>query len=284
MKRWLGIARERSLPTIQRQTLRRWFRRDFRSRRTTYIRTVYLFCDEFTDYNDTQIGIKAVELLDRLGYEVKLVDHPESGRAALSKGLLPRAKRLAEAQVHTFRKLINSDTPLVGIEPSGILSFRDEYPRLVDKDLQADANALAPHCLLIDELLSRDAQAGLLDSSAFTQAKRRILLHGHCHQKALASVEDTVWALSLIPNYSVEVIPSGCCGMAGSFGYEAEHYALSQQVGEEVLFPAVRAAAADTLIVAPGTSCRHQLADGVGRQALHPVEVLWEGLRGRMGE
>ena len=242
------------------------------------VSTVYIFCDEFTNWNDTPIGIKAIKLLDALGYEVKMIGHPESGRAAISKGLLTRAKKLANQNVSIFKALINENSPLLGIEPSAILSFRDEYPRLVDVDLREEAELLSKHCFLIDEFLSQEIKKGKISADLFTKEKKQVLLHGHCHQKSLSDVEDSVWLLSLPENYSVEMIPSGCCGMAGSFGYEKEHYEVSQQVGNLVLFPAVRRAGSETIIAATGTSCRHQIFDGTGRLALHPVEVLWEAM------
>ena len=210
--------------------------------------------------------------------ELTGVDHEESGRSALSKGLLEKARKHAEANVRIFGNLIDGNTPLIGIEPSAILSFRDEYPRIVSPDLVATAKKLKFHVQLIDEFLGKEVAAGYINSGAFTSKPQKIKLHGHCHQKALSSVSWTQKILSLPANYTVETIPSGCCGMAGSFGYEAEHYEVSQQVGELVLFPAVRKAEADTLIAAPGTSCRHQIADGTGRKAKHPVEILWEAL------
>ncbi|MEM8906927.1 MAG: hypothetical protein AAGD05_03695 [Bacteroidota bacterium] len=225
------------------------------------------------------IGIKAIQLLHRLHYEVRLIDHPESGRAAISKGLLPKAQKEALKNVQIFHPLISEETPLLGIEPSAILGFRDEYPRLVPKDWVARARELQTHCLLIDEFLAKEMAAGNIRSEQFTDAPHQLLLHGHCHQKALASIDPTAWVLSLPSNYSVTVIPSGCCGMAGSFGYEKEHYDISMQIGQLVLFPAVEKAAATTTIVAPGTSCRHQIADGTGRVAQHPVEVLYDALK-----
>jgi FAD/FMN-containing dehydrogenase/Fe-S oxidoreductase len=275
LKRMLHVAPERTLPTLQPRSLRWWFRRVFRPSGGPYRRSVYLFCDEFTNYTDTPVGQAAIQLLDYLGYEVRMVAHPESGRAAISKGLLPRAQALAQRNVDTFRHLISADTLLLGVEPSAILSFRDEYPRLVRPADAPAAKALAAHCLMVDEFLAREIQAGHIGPDRFTTDARHIVLHGHCHQKALAAVTDSVWLLSLPQNYSVEVIPSGCCGMAGSFGYEAEHYTVSQQIGELVLFPAVRKAASSSIIAAPGTSCRHQIADATLRRAQHPVEVLW---------
>ena len=167
---------------------------------------------------------------------------------------------------------------MIGIEPSAILGFRDEVPDLVPTGLIAAAKSLAKHALLIDEFIAREADAGRIRREAFTQEARKIRLHGHCHQKSLASVAPTVKSLELPLNYKVQLIPSGCCGMAGSFGYEEEHFELSMQIGGLVLFPAVRSAPADALIVAPGTSCRHQIKDGTGRIAQHPAETLHDAL------
>ncbi|GAB4430089.1 MAG: FAD-binding and (Fe-S)-binding domain-containing protein [Bacteroidia bacterium] len=281
LKRVLGVAPQRQLPGLHRQTLRAWYRRHQQELRPQgQVRgRVLFFCDEFTQYNDTAIGIKALQLLARLGYEVELPAHADSGRGHFSKGLLKTAQTLANYNVGAFMGRVSADTPLVGVEPSAILGFRDEYPRIVIPELRAAARALGQHALTIDEFLAREIQAGRIVADDFTQEHRHILLHGHCHQKALSSVETSYTLLALPENYEVEVIPSGCCGMAGSFGYEAEHYDVSMKIGELVLFPAVRQAAPGTLIAAPGTSCRHQIADGTGRQALHPVEVLWDALR-----
>ncbi|RIW15163.1 FAD-binding oxidoreductase [Algoriphagus lacus] len=280
MKSVLGVAPQRNLPEISPISLRKWYKKNYASLPgpAKTIKSVYFFVDEFTNHNDTQIGIKAISLLKKLGYEVKVVDHEESGRSALSKGLLLKAKKHAEANVRIFEKLIDGNTPLIGLEPSAILSFRDEYPRIVSPDLVQAAKKLKFHAKLIDEFLGQEVAAGNIKAESFTSKPQKIKLHGHCHQKALSSVSWTQKILSLPANYTVETIPSGCCGMAGSFGYEAEHYEVSQQVGELVLFPAVRKAEADTLIAAPGTSCRHQIADGTGRKAKHPVEILWEAL------
>lgn len=280
MKSLLSVAPERNLPEISSVSLRKWYKRNYETLPglAKPIKTVYFFVDEFTNHNDTQIGIKAISLLKKLGYEVKVVDHEESGRSALSKGLLPKAKKHAEANVRIFSKLIDGKIPLIGVEPSAILSFRDEYPRIVGPELVESAKKLKFHVKLIDEFLAQEAAAGFIRADQFTSKPQKIKLHGHCHQKALSSVVWTQRLLSIPEHYTVETIPSGCCGMAGSFGYEAEHYEVSQQVGELVLFPAVRKAEADTLIAAPGTSCRHQIADGTGRKAKHPVEILWEAL------
>ncbi|MCB9356367.1 MAG: FAD-binding protein [Lewinellaceae bacterium] len=276
----LGVAPQRSLPPLHPTGLRRWFEREGRNLPvgTPEKGKVYLFCDEFTDLNDAHIGIAAVKLLSRLGYRVEMPAHPESGRAAISKGLLLKARDLAEANVRIFKDLIGADTPLIGIEPSAILGFRDEYPRLVRPPLREAAGALAQHALMIEEFLAQEIKKGNIGAELFTKKPQKILLHGHCHQKALAGADASAWVLSLPEQYEVEMIPSGCCGMAGSFGYEKEHYEVSMNVGELVLFPALRQAASEAIVAAPGTSCRHQILDGTGREAMHPVQVLFEAL------
>lgn len=281
LKSFLGVAPSRNLPEISSVSLRAWYKNNYAAlpAPAKMIKTVYFFVDEFTNYNDTQIGIKAISLLKKLGYEVKVVDHEESGRSALSKGLLLKAKKHAEANVRIFENLIDGNSPLIGLEPSAILGFRDEYPRIVGPEWVEGAKKLKFHAQLIDEFLGKEVAAGNIKSEEFTTQAQKIKLHGHCHQKALSSLSWTQKILSIPANYVVETIPSGCCGMAGSFGYEAEHFAVSQQIGELVLFPAVRKAEADTLIAAPGTSCRHQISDGTGRKALHPIEILWDALK-----
>ncbi|WP_154857546.1 FAD-binding and (Fe-S)-binding domain-containing protein [Cyclobacterium xiamenense] len=276
LKKFLGVAPQRTLPTISKQSLKSWYKKEYRTLSgRPIIKSLYFFFDEFTNHNDTEIGIKAITLLRHLGYEVKMVDHAESGRGAISKGLLDYAQKMAEANVALFADLVNADSPLIGLEPSAILSFRDEYPRLVNKSLREKAKSLKFHCEMIDEFLAKEIIAGNIGPDAFTSEAKIVHLHGHCHQKALSSVNYTKKLLELPENYRVQVIPSGCCGMAGSFGYEKEHYSLSMQIGEMVLFPAVRAAEADALIAAPGTSCRHQISDGTGKKARHPVEILY---------
>lgn len=281
-KKMVGVAPQRSLPPLSDLPLRKWFERNGGLLKPVGKPKgrVYFFCDEFTNYYDAVIGQKALLLLAKLGYEVLMPPHAQSGRAQISKGLLLEAQALAKANVRTFSPLISAETPLVGLEPSAILGFRDEYPRLVDKSDVPAAKALGQHALLLDEFLYREIQSGKITAEYFTKAPRKILLHGHCHQKALSSVDASAWVCGLPENYTVEVIPSGCCGMAGSFGYEAEHYEVSMKIGELVLFPAIRKADAQSVVVAaPGTSCRHQILDGTGRKALHPVEVLWEAMK-----
>ncbi|MEO7599603.1 MAG: FAD-linked oxidase C-terminal domain-containing protein, partial [Opitutus sp.] len=279
IKNFSGFAVCRSLPHLHAMTLSAWHAEHANPATLDYANgRVYLFCDEFTNYNDTAIGIKAVQLLNRLGYEVIIPAHVESGRAHFSKGLVRDAQKFAIRNVELLKDIINPTAPLIGIEPSAILGFRDEYPDLMPDELLEASRTLAKNALLIDEFLGKEIDAGRIRSAAFRAQPRTIKLHGHCHQKSLSSLTPTVKLLELPAGHKVEIIPSGCCGMAGSFGYEAEHFSVSQQIGELVLFPAVRKASAETLIAAPGTSCRHQIKDGTGRIALHPVEILHDAL------
>jgi Fe-S oxidoreductase len=239
---------------------------------------IYLFCDEFTNYNDTEIGIKAVQLLERLGYEVTIPAHQESGRAWLSKGLLREAKKIVRKNITSLSKIVTEDTPLIGIEPSAILTFRDEYIDLADDDQLEVAKKLSSNVYMIDEFITKEIAKGNITKEQFTTETKEIRLHGHCQQKAWGALTASVKMLSLPENYKVETIPSGCCGMAGSFGYEKEHYDISMQIGELVLFPTVRRQNDDVIIAAPGTSCRHQIKDGTSKIAKHPVEILYEAL------
>ena len=240
---------------------------------------LYLFIDEFTNFNDTQIGIRVVKLLNKLGYRVLYLDNNDSGRPYLSKGFLDQARKLARKNVLLYNQKVNEDTPLVGIEPSAILTFRDEYPDLLRASEKEQALALAANSFTIEEFLSNEITKGSISNDMFTKDTVKVIFHGHCQQKAIATTVASKTILGFPENYSVEEIKSGCCGMAGSFGYEKEHFDLSQSIGGLVLFPAVRQAEAKTIISAPGTSCRHQIKDGTGKIAQHPVEVLYNALQ-----
>lgn len=312
VKKFSGFAVERSMPTLHKVTLKKWHARHNAQGRRSKVegirqkeegrrlkvegerqkvenstpstlhllpsKTVYLFCDEFTNYNDTGIGIKAILLLEKLGYSVLIPRHEESGRAWLSKGLLRHAKKIAQINVDLLSTVITADTPLIGIEPSAILTFRDEYVDLVDDSRLKTAKELSSHVFMIDEFIAKEIAAGNIKKEQFSREKKLIKLHGHCQQKAWGTLSSSVKMLSIPENYTVETIPSGCCGMAGSFGYEKEHFDISMQIGELVLLPAVRSSPPEVLIAAPGTSCRHQIKDGTGRKAMHPVEILFEAL------
>ncbi len=273
----VGFHPKRTMPLLHNTTLKSWWKKNGKTSNLDKKR-VYLFCDEFTNYNDVEIGIKAIKVLDKLGYEVIIPNHEPSGRPQLSKGLLKDAKALAETNVKLLKDIVSSETPMIGLEPSAILTFRDEYPDLVSEELVQDAKNLAVHALQFDEFIAREIDQKRISKDQFSKEKRVIKLHGHCQQKAISSMVPTKKMLSLPENYSVQLIPSGCCGMAGSFGYEEEHYDLSMQIGELVLFPAVRQQPEEVIIAAPGTSCRHQIHDGTGRKALHPAEIMFDAL------
>lgn len=275
----MGVHPERSMPPMSSRTVLSWYNQKkgkLLSRQSD--QKVYVFCDEFTNYLDAEIGIKAIKLLDKLGYQVIIPDHKESGRALISKGMVKKAKTIADQNVELLADLVSNEIPLVGIEPSTILTIRDEYPDLVNDQWREKAKTLADASMTIEEFLAREFRRGNVKKEKFSREQRNLKVHGHCHQKALSSIQTLKDTLSIPENYKVEVIQSGCCGMAGSFGYEKNHYEVSMKVGELVLFPTVRKASSDTIIAAPGTSCRHQIKDGTGKEAKHPVEVLWDAL------
>jgi hypothetical protein len=272
VKKVMGVASKREVPLLAAQTCRKWLASNA-IKQTNFDRgKLYLFIDEFTNYYDVQVGIDAYELLTQLGYNVLIIDHEESGRTYISKGFLEEAKAIANTNVKLFSPIISEEVPLVGLEPSGILTFRDEYIRLAD-DSKA-AGKLAKNCLTIEEFFKREIAAAKIVSEHFTDEVREIKIHGHCHQKSLSSIEATFSMLNILSNTNVSIYNSGCCGMAGSFGYEKEHYDISMKMGEDTLFPKIRKTAATTLIAAAGTSCRHQIYDGTTRKAEHPVTIL----------
>ena len=278
IKKMSGFAVDRSMPLMHKNTLQSWYKKHPKQNNNNS-RTVYLFCDEFTNYNDTSIGIKAILLLERLGYNVVIPKHIESGRSWLSKGLIRKGKQIANKNIVLLKEIISNETPLIGVEPSAILTFRDEYIDLANDDQLEAAKQLSKNVFLIDEFIAGEIKKGYIKAEQFTTEEKQILLHGHCQQKSLSALSYSVDILSLPKNYTVQTIASGCCGMAGSFGYEKEHYDLSMQIGELVLFPAVRNKKSDAVIIAaPGTSCRHQIKDGTHTIAMHPVEILYEAL------
>ncbi len=281
IKKMSGFALKRSLPSVNSQTFYKWLKKnlDLHNQKIANAEhSVYLFIDEFTNYNDAPAGIAAVKLLTKLGYRVKVVKHKESGRAYISKGLLVEARKIARFNVNIFINIISGDNPLIGIEPSAILAFRDEYPDLLRGSEKAKAIKLAKNTYTFEEFISKEAEHGHIRSSYFTKQSKKLKFHGHCQQKAVSTTDATRKMLELPENYSVEEIKSGCCGMAGSFGYEKEHFDLSMKIGEMILFPAIRSAEPETIIVAAGTSCRHQIKDGTNIRAYHPIEVLYDAL------
>ncbi len=280
IKKIIKFHPERNFPLMSKTSLNKAYSKLAKAEETTKpLKTIYLFNDEFTNYLESDIGIKSVMLLTRLGYKVKIVKSGESGRTWLSKGLLRTAKKHANKNIELFKDIISAKTPLVGIEPSAILSFRDEYPDLATAGNKEAARELAKNCLLFDEFIAAEINSGNIKPEMFTDKPATIKFHGHCQQKAIITTKFTKQILSLPVNYNVTEIPSGCCGMAGSFGYEKEHYDLSMKIGEMVLFPEIRKADAETIIVAVGTSCRCQIEDGTGVKAKHPMEVLFDALK-----
>lgn len=271
----LGIATKRSFPAIRNENFTKFAKKYKQENK----QTVFLFIDEFTKYNDSHLGKTAIKLLSKLGFDIEIIESMESGRAYLSKGLLIKAKKIANKNVATLSKCVNAKKPLLGIEPSALLTFRDEYPELVDNDLQKSASELSKNCLLIEEFLYQQILNKSIDKQLFTKENKKIKLHTHCQQKTLASSLPLKAVLSFPENYSVEEIQSGCCGMAGSFGYEKEHYELSMKIGELVLFPEIRKTDTQTLLSASGTSCRHQIFDGTARTAFHPIELIYNALK-----
>ena len=270
----LGISRERALPAFASQPFTSWFKRRSRGAGGQE-RKVVLFNDTFNTYNDPEVAIAATEVLEAAGFEIVLPGHRCCGRPFISKGLVHEARAAALDTVKRLAPLAEQSLPIVGLEPSCLLSMRDEYLYLLPNDPRVQL--VAKNAYTFEEFIAKLADEGTLKLQ-FTDAKQEVLLHGHCHQKALVGTEPSKQILSLPPNYTVTEIDSGCCGMAGSFGYEAEHYEVSMQMAERRLLPAIRAAKPDTLIVAAGTSCRHQVEHGVGERPLHPAEVLQNAL------
>lgn len=288
IKRFVNFAPERSIPTLSKKTMVRLVEEELvHCRIERPKKKIFLFADEFTNQQEAELGLIFAKLLMQLGFQVEIPRPIESGRTAISKGCLKRAKTIANNHVAMLSVTVNEDQPLVGIEPSTILTLRDEYPDLVNERRRKDTIEMGKHCLLYDEFLLKEIQEGRISTDDFEDTKMDIWLHGHCHQKSLVGIEKTTEVLTLLlKGAKIHVIPSGCCGMAGSFGYEKEHYQTSLAIGEMILFPTVRKAIAQsaekpTYIAAPGTSCRQQIFDGTGVRAVHPIELLYKFLKNK---
>jgi len=275
VKKLVGIAVQRSIPHLAKTTFARWLKQQKNTNAITKGK-VLLFVDEYTNYYDVATGKDTYNLLTGLGYDVQTVSHAESGRSYISKGLLDKAKLVANENIAIFKDLVSADFPLIGIEPSTILSFTDEYIRLADKI--ADAKKIAKHAYTVERFFEREIQSGVITSNDFTNLTKEIKIHGHCHQTSLEGMQGTVAMLNLPKNYTAIDMETSCCGMAGSFGYESEHYDISMQVGEDSVFPKVRNLDKKTTCAAGGTSCRHQILDGTQTKALHPASILLEAL------
>ncbi|EKF54759.1 FAD linked oxidase-like protein [Galbibacter marinus] len=277
LKKVLKIANKRNLPGIQRFNFDSYLNKSLQKRQVTpkTVKELVLYIDEFTQYMDVSIGKDAIDLLIGLGYN-PILYFGESGRSFISKGFLSQAQKYANRNTKALKGYLEKQIPIVGIEPSAILSFRDEYLRMVD-DLDT-AKKLGFGSFILEEFLSAEIKKGVITPDQFTQEKRTIKYHVHCHQKSQSNVKVSFDILNLPINYNVTLINSGCCGMAGSFGYEQEHYNVSMQMGELRLFPAIRKATDQVTIVANGTSCRHQIQDGTGVKAIHPISLLKQAL------
>ena len=266
---FLGIAPQRQQPAFASQSFTQWFAQRPRRAHAGKYGRVALFNDTFMNYNYPEIGIAAVEVLEAAGYGVELVNAGCCGRPMISKGLLREAREQAQANMETLHAYAENGIPIVGCEPSCLLTLRDEYPEFVPDDR---AGAVAENSFLIDEFLAKAAAEGKLDLQ-FSDATRSILFHGHCHQKAITGAAHAVSALNMPPGYEAQLINAGCCGMAGSFGFEKEHYDLSMQIGGLSLFPAIESKP-DWEVAVMGVSCRQQIEHGTGRRARHLIEVL----------
>jgi Fe-S oxidoreductase/FAD/FMN-containing dehydrogenase len=273
LEKTAGIDRRRSLPPLHACHFRSWFRRHQPDPRAGQNAPVLLQADCFTTWNEPAIGQAAVRVLERAGYAVELADLFCCGRVYISKGFLHRAQALVQAQAPALAKRLADGTPLLGLEPSCLLTLADEWPDLVPG---ADTRQIAQAARLADGWLAEQVRAGACELS-LRPRHESCLLHGHCHQKALLGNAASAPALRLVPGLQVRVLDSGCCGMAGSFGFEKSHFDLSAKIAELALLPAL-AEDKDALVAAPGTSCRHQIHDLAGRRALHPLEVLAEQL------
>ncbi|MCH7653617.1 MAG: anaerobic glycerol-3-phosphate dehydrogenase subunit C, partial [Chloroflexi bacterium] len=273
---YLGIDKRRKLPELASQTFLQWIKsRNGSEQPRGRLGQVVLFPDTFTNYNHPELGKAAKKVLEHLGYEVVLPKVVCCGRPMLSKGMLDKAQRNARVNVDAIYPYVSQGAKLVGIEPSCILSFKDDYPDLLPDDPKA--RAVADNTMLIEEFVIH-AQESDGASLKFTNPPSRIMLHGHCHQKAMVGTGPAMSVLRSLPGCEVSEIPSGCCGMAGSFGMEKEHYDISMSIGEQVLFPSIRAQDGEFVVVAEGISCRQQIEHGTGKRSKHLVEVLADAL------
>ena len=271
-----GIDQRRELPQFASQTFRQWFRARGGSPGSSAVNgPVVLFPDTFTDYNHPNLGIAATKVLERLGFQVVVPDVRCCGRPMLSKGMMDRARANARFNVDTVYPYVERGAKLVGLEPSCILGFRDDFVDLLDGD--ARAKTVGESAMLVEELVIY-AQEEFGASLDLKTTSPPVLFHGHCHQKALVGIGPAMRVLRSVPGSGAVEIPSGCCGMAGSFGFEKEHYDVSMTIGEQVLFPAIRAHKGEGLVVSEGVSCRQQIEQGTGSRAKHLVEVLAEAL------
>ena len=285
MEQQVGIDRRRLLPPFASQTFVQWFKARGGSPPESATEApgkpggglVVLFPDTFTNYNHPELGRAAVKVMEALGYQVIVPPIRCCGRPMLSKGMMDRARDNARHNVDLIHRYVESGAMLVGIEPSCILSFSDDYTDLTGVDPDR-AKAIAGNTMLVEQFVNYAIDQGAELNLDGARLPEKILLHGHCHQKALVGTGSAMRVLRSIDGCEPTEIESGCCGMAGSFGFEAEHYDISMQIGEMSLFPAIREQEGDFVVVAEGVSCRQQIAQGTGKRARHLVEVLADAL------
>jgi Fe-S oxidoreductase len=277
-KGWLGFAAPRSLPKwsgdVFTRSLRRWTRAGNAGE-------VVLFVDTFNNYFEPENARSALAVLDRAGYGVHIARAAADsrplccGRTFLAAGMVREAKSEAGRVLAALKPYVERGIPIVGLEPSCLLTLRDEFKSMLPG---ADTDALAGQALLFEEFLAREREAGCLALALKPLPEKRAFVHGHCHQKAFGAMPAVQRTLALVPELKIEIVESSCCGMAGNFGYEAAHHDISMKMAEAALLPKVRSAGTDTIIVADGTSCRHQIADGAAREAVHVARVLARAL------
>jgi Fe-S oxidoreductase len=272
-----GVHKDRSIPKLSKKTFVQILKESQLKPNKKPIKRVYLFVDEFTNCLESQIGKDTIELLVGLGYEVKYLPNEQSGRALLSKGFLEKAKEICEFNINLFKDIISEQTPLIGIEPSAILSFRDDYKRLY-KDSKT-VEELSRNVFLVEEFLANEIKEGRITCQQFSEKSYEIKIHVHCHQKALSDLKCTFDCLNVLSNAKVTILSTGCCGMAGGFGYEKEHFDVSKAISNLSLIPSIQKSGKDTVIITNGSSCRHQIKDFAQKEALHPVSFLRRNLR-----
>lgn len=274
LEKTIGISSKRVMPAFATEPFTKWFEKHSPSvygKNHMGVGKIVLFNDTFNTYNNPEVAISATEVFEAAGFDVLLPGHKCCGRPAISKGLVDQARKLAADTVERLYPFAEQGIPIVGLEPSCLLSMRDEYHYLLPNDPRVQI--VSDQCHTFEEFVAKMDADGKWNLPLKTPASH-LLLHGHCQQKAISGLEPSAHTLNLLPNTNVETLDGGCCGMAGSFGYEAEHYDISMQMGEDRLLPAARNANAETIIVAAGTSCRHQIEDGTGKKALHPADVI----------
>ena len=269
----IGVATERSLPPFATQRFSTWLKRHAKQEPSS--QQVVLFNDTYTEFNHPEIGIAAYEILSALGYQVIVPPWTCCGRPMISKGFLPQAKQRAQSVVDVLYRYAKLGIPIIGLEPSCILTVKDDYRDLLSGNQRQH---VVDNTLTLDQFLEKEIDAGNFRLS-LTKKVAPVLLHGHCHQKSLVGMQSTLNVLRTLPGITVEEIPSGCCGLAGSFGYEEEHYDMSMVIAEQVLAPRIRKSPEHTLVVANGMSCRSQIMHSTGREAMHLAQIIASMLR-----